>query len=258
MLSAYFDESESQNPRDTYVVAACVSTADRWARFALKWSERLAEYDLPYFHTTEWATRRRDTPYAELSVRKHRTLGRDLRQLIEGRGVAHCFIQVLPVQVYREKIVPQLHKDAGVYRDPYMFCLFSVLGQIEKAKGERFPDERVNSFFEERNKKDDRRLVEHYGRLRYEFFPGFGPAIVGRKAASELIPCQAADLVAYESMRAARKILGFAPRGKPRRAGLHALSDRGKLTGGSFVEPNKIEEFIEAVRAHDSRFLRRR
>jgi len=254
MAAVYFDESESHRPRDVFALAGCVSTTERWIAFKEMWAERLAKDNVRYFHTTDWA--RRKPPFDQLTDQKHEALGRDLCKLIEGQSVLHCVMEVIPARFYREMFVPQLHDDALMaYKDPYFFCFLSCLTHISVAQQNGIlPNERVECFFERRDPKRDQRLMREYERVRGEFFPGkFGIIASGTKEDPEMLPCQAADLIVYQSMKRVRAKYGR-PDDLPS-IDLYALSDKGKLSGGLFSQPQQWKKYLDQVKAHQARRL---
>jgi Protein of unknown function (DUF3800) len=249
MTAVYFDESGSQKPHDVFVLAGCVSTAERWVQFKKAWRERLSRDGITYFHTSDWARHR--PPYDRLTENNHKALGRDLCRLIEGDNVLQCVMEVIPAQFYRQVFIKELHQDAlRAYQDPYFFCFLSCLKQISLARQKgKVPDERVQCFFERRDRDRDRHLMREYERVRHEFFRGeFGVIASGAKRDPEAIPCQAADLIAYQSIKYMRAKLGRAT--DPPTIALYKLTDKGKLSGGSFSQPQVWKPFLEEAKAH--------
>jgi hypothetical protein len=257
MLYAFFDESESRNPNDVLVLAGCVSTVERWIPFKRSWNEMLARYGITFWHTYDW--RARLGPYGKLSDQEHAALGREVMALIEGENMLQAFVEVIPLEFYRKKFVPQLENDSlRTYRDPYFFCFLSLLQQISLARRDgRLPDAPVRCLFEMRNYpkpgpgKQDRRVMTEYDRVRHQFFPGeFGPIFPGTKVDSEFVPCQAADRVANEAMYEARRRLFR--RKMPQRDALEGLFERGKLQGGSFSEGSTWKILLMETVAHQA------
>lgn len=252
MLQVYFDESESQNPNDVFVLAGCVSTPERWPRFRDAWRERL--HGIDYWHTTDWL--RRDSPYDRLTDVDHATLALDLRGLVEDEDVLLCVMQVIPVDFYRRVFSRMLHQDAmRAYKtDAYFFCFLSCMGMLSDAQRDgRLPPGRIDSFFERRDRGHDRRLAREHDRVRQlkQFAPGqFGRALGGTKGDPQFVPCQAADLVAHGTMTFVRQKL-FRPN-EPVSIDLRAMNESGKLIGGQFADFEMWKQFIVNTRAHQA------
>jgi hypothetical protein len=261
MLHAFFDESESQNPNDVLVLAGCVSTVERWIEFNRSWSEVLARHGIDRWHSSDWRARR--GAFGGLSDEEHRSIGEEVMGLIEGDNLLQAFIEVIPLRLYRKEFVPILERDSlRSYRDPYFFCFLSLLKQISMARKDGLlPDEPVKCLFEMRNYPkpgpgvQDRRIMTEYERVRHTFFPReFGPILPGTKVDPEFVPCQAADRVANEAMYEARRTLFR--RNLPQRNALRALTERGKLHGGSFSQRETWRVLLASAAAHQAGFGR--
>lgn len=57
VLHGYFDESGTHEDSDSIVLAGFLSTIDQWERFETEWNEALAEYELSFFHMTDFAVK---------------------------------------------------------------------------------------------------------------------------------------------------------------------------------------------------------
>lgn len=248
VLAAYFDESEQQNPRGVYVVAACVSTAGRWESFARDWQKELGPGVV--FHATEWAEGAHGIGrFAGLTARERRTRERKLRRLIAQHTI-RCFVDGTPgrdVMAQQARLMP-------IQSDPHIHALFGCLSMIHHAKGEgRVPADVVDCFFERRNKREDKRLDRQYERITEQWFPGeFGPAVVGRKDDPQMVPLQAADFLAYYAMREIVERYDGKPPSKPFAS---AMARDGKLFGAYQTHAQYLRA-IEAVKEHHKKVER--
>ena len=57
VLHGYFDESGTHADSDSIVLAGFLSTAHQWERFETDWNKALTEYELPFFHMTDFAVK---------------------------------------------------------------------------------------------------------------------------------------------------------------------------------------------------------
>src|SRR5437016_8239751 len=129
VLEAYFDESESHEPRDVSLVMACVATTERWLAFKKRWT-KAQPVGIPIFHAVEWAQGDRGRGrYAPLKPRERRALGRKLHWLISTHTL-HSVVEAVPADYYRAEIERVRGTDRSVYSDPYYFCVLSCLTQI--------------------------------------------------------------------------------------------------------------------------------
>lgn len=258
-LGTFFDESESQDPRDVFVLAGCISTAERWGRFAKAWTARLKEDGLPYWNTSKSRARKR--PFQDLTPERRDVLVDDLVDLMVGGDFLCCALQGFPLEAYnwvfRHGGEIPVHNEVlrlG-HDDPYYFAFLSCLGFISRArKSGLLPDERCDGVFEQRDPKRDHRLQAEYERVRHEHFPGeFGPLVPGAKTDPEAIPCQAADLIASEVMRNTRAMIrGESPPPNP----LQKLVDAKKLYGGNLLIVENFAQFVREWIGTDVRMRR--
>lgn len=57
VFTVYLDESGTHQTSDTVVVAGFFSVASRWVKFSEEWQEALNDYQLDYFHMTDFENR---------------------------------------------------------------------------------------------------------------------------------------------------------------------------------------------------------
>src|SRR5262245_16306059 len=57
-FTAFFDASGTDPAQAVVVVNGYVSTSREWKKFTKAWASTLRKYDLPYFHMTEFMSRR--------------------------------------------------------------------------------------------------------------------------------------------------------------------------------------------------------
>lgn len=197
MLSAYMDETgHSADARQKFVgMAGLIAPAANWVRFEKQWNAalRLPWIDLPYFHMTDFASKKK--AYADWSEEKRRKVLGKLITIIE---VAHPIPigSIVPMEYYRTLDTEM----QDYFIDPYYLCFQSSIAActslLEYAKAPQ--QERVAFIF------SDQVEFRHTALQLYELvveatglFASRGTRPVFRDM-RELVALQAADIIAYE------------------------------------------------------------
>jgi hypothetical protein len=59
MIAAYYDDSGTDVKHPALVVGGCIATVENWAALQKEWSAILSEYEIEYFHMTDFDNRRK-------------------------------------------------------------------------------------------------------------------------------------------------------------------------------------------------------
>jgi hypothetical protein len=196
VYDAYWDESGTGEDDPVLTVAGFLSTPRRWGRFISDWQAALADWELPYFHMSQYVAK--GGPYAAWSEAERVERCTRLVDII----VRHCAGSVglvLPLTVYQGAIRPEV----GTYYGGRLglashACIVESAGLLDgtmKIKGVR----RINHVFEKgavgqgkvaalwKSEYDDerRRNYLHLGSITHA-------------DKREFLPLQAADIMAWE------------------------------------------------------------
>jgi len=218
MLAAYLDESGGTDTT-VLVIAGCLSTTQRWTRYERDWRKALNEFGIQFFHMREaahlqgqfkgWSTRRRDA------------LLKRLVYLIKESAPTLVSVAV-DVAGYRE-LLPII-KGARPYSDsPFFIAFQSTLSNLVDAARQGKQEEKVALVFDH-NADYARPALSLYSKFKewgYPFADGLGP--ISFADDKDVTPLQAADLIAWESLKYARETRDS--RQRPMRASLASLTE---------------------------------
>ncbi len=192
MFTAYFDESGSDDT-SALVVAGFVSTAEQWLRFDQDWKEILDRHGVSFFHMTDYAHSRGEFESWKGQEEKRNWFMQCLTNIIRVRAVA-SFGSILVLRDYQTMDARfMLHEEFG---NPYPLCAScSVSAVFHWAKKNHHP-EPIRFVFEDGVKYKGDLLA----RMEKEGIPL--PTFGSKK---EFPPLQAADLLAWEHLKAFRQ-----------------------------------------------------
>jgi len=201
MLTAYLDETgHSQDPNKKYVgLAGMVATADRWEVFEREWRQALEDFEIPdsFFHMMDFAQSKKGTVYEKWKddeAKRRQVLDR-LMGIIRNTGTP--FGAVVNLEAYRATS-PEFQ---AAMIDPYYICLQDCVHGAAVQTLYEAPEERIRVVFADQPEysskirplyavlKDTKEMREHDLRLSEH------PSIEDPR---EVIPLQAADVIAYE------------------------------------------------------------
>lgn len=199
MLTAYIDETgHSQDPSKKYVgLAGMVATSAQWEVFEGDWRQSLEDFEIPnsFFHMTDF-THSKGIPYERWKddgQKRKDVLGR-LMGIIGSTGMS--FGAVVRLDDYRATSV----EFQSAMLDPYYLCLQHCVHGAAIQTLYEAPEEKINVVFadqpEYRGKigplyaalRESKDMREHGLRL--------GGHCVDKP--QDLLPLQAADVIAYE------------------------------------------------------------
>jgi Protein of unknown function (DUF3800) len=198
MLTAYLDETgHSKDEKQRFNgMAGLIAPAYNWEVFERKWKATLKEYKLPFFHMKDFANFKGH--YEGWSEERRKKLFGKLMLHMETIAPLPIGI-IIPMEEFRKLT----EEEQGYFEDPYYFCWQSMIAMANTyLEFKRAPlEEKVAMVFSDQVefKKETRKLWEiiQHGQ------------ILNRRAATspdfrdmrELVPLQAADIVAYEAYK---------------------------------------------------------
>ncbi len=196
-MQVYLDESGNSRDKNTPVVSVggCVASLEAWKVFEKNWRHVLAKFGATELHMKHFAHFHGE--FAGWSETQRRSLLRDLVSIMH-RSVSLYVGAAVPIPRYEAALS---NEGQELRIDPYFGCLRQcVKAAIENAKS--LPsDERVEIILADHPRfraraveayegyKNDSRLGSHRDRLGY---------LIPNGIPRDILPLQAADLVAYE------------------------------------------------------------
>jgi len=209
MLSAYMDETgHFQDQGQRFVgMAGLIATAYNWKRFETKWKAALKKFQLPYFHMVEFAGFKGE--FEGWSEMKRRNLMNRLLTIIDvtyGYPVG----SVIPLDVYRA-LSPERQKR---FKDPYFLAFMDCIIFAAMLMAPHQTEEKMALVFSEQLEFRGHalRLYDHAQRIFKGMMKVTTPIFRDMR---EIVPLQAADLVAYEIYKEADR-LAYRPEANPR------------------------------------------
>jgi hypothetical protein len=203
MLTMYIDESYSHPPKPLiYTIAGYLSQDWRWRTFESEWNGALSAEGLDYFHMVELAQGKHT--YAKWEEKKRRKFLRKLHRIIHKHTLADFAISVV-VADYDQVITPDIREGFG---EPHVFATIGCLKAVSLWLNKRrlAKRERIVYVFEKGSIHDsnlqqlfDRYVKDDKQRQTYRIEDC---AFHDKK---ELMPLQAADVLAYENMLEMRR-----------------------------------------------------
>jgi len=197
MLAGYFDASGADKVQKVFGLAGYVAKVDKWVSFDTEWKKALIEFNLPYFHLTDFINGK-DRYYRDMVERdKNRLLDRLLRVIR-----LHCthpigaFFSKQDHDKAHAKVVPKGQRVA-YYSTAANLCLVGMSNMANRCKYQE-PIELVldrgdldRGQFHQAYRRVERK--PQFAELRKSFHLGG----FDFKNKSEFTPLQAADMFAY-------------------------------------------------------------
>ena len=228
-LTAYFDESGTHDGSEAVSVAGYLATDEMWSAFSLEWGPILREFDLKYFHMTDFALSKKQ--FRGWSESKRRACFGALLDVINRNVIGSVGI-VVPLGAYLREFAPEADKFVG---GPYGLAAsqcFLHLGKTLRLSGVRglvayvyeagaVGAGQVAKVFNENMEDPGNR--EYQRLLSIGFQPKYiRPEDETVRPWPGFLPLQAADILAYELYQQLPRQLGRDPR-SPRLFSLTSL-----------------------------------
>lgn len=210
MFTVYLDESGTHGKSPVVVVAGYLSTDDQWAKFSEEWQSVLQDYKLDCFHMTDFENRK--GPFKTLTNAERFRLLEKLIAFIKIRqriGLAVAF----HASDYKE-IVEEFQDEP--IKKPYSFCALLIMVVLKNWLITRRHNEVIAYVYESG--------ALHAGEIMsgYQYWTTHEPYATELRAGSltfgsksDLVPLQAADILAYETWKDITNTIAGSPR-KPR------------------------------------------
>lgn len=230
MLTAYCDETGSyEDPNIRFVgMAGLLATSANWEWFESEWKIVLAAYALPYFHMKDFAHSRLAFEGWKGQEEKRRSLLSDLMACIRG-AYALPFGTTIPMEPFRKyPLEAQTIIGNHPYQLAFIGCNVILADMMAPA---RTYGEKIATVFAEQTQFQNLALKAHATVQEWHPSGDLFHSPVFRPM-RELVPLQAADLVAYEAYKEADR-RRYRPHDAPR-WGWTELIEISKLTVSGF------------------------
>jgi Protein of unknown function (DUF3800) len=219
-FTLYFDESYSYSPEArVYTVGGYLSTDVQWKKFRKEWRETLEAQGLDYFHMVDFQACKR--PYDVWTKEKRAHFLASLHHVIHKRTLM-SFATTADIEGF-ENLTPE---QRNVLVSPHVFAAKNCMKQVGFWAAENIINYPVIAYIFEEGQPHERQMARLVETLTDEdkWFFRMASLIFAKK--KSLNPLQAADVVAYESMKEiARSINPLNKRGS-RLSGINLARDR--------------------------------
>jgi len=249
MLTGFMDETgHSQDEAQRFNgIAGLLAPSDHWVKFEDKWNRTLDEFKIPYFHMKDFEARDvggSKSFYKGWSELKRRKL---FGKLLRNMEVIHPL--PIGVSIPMEEFRKFTEKERGHFGDPYFLCFLVILSYSTTfldATGAA-PSEKVALVFSDQVEFKYRALKLYDEALKIGSSIKRSANPPDFRAMRDLVPLQAADIVAYEIYKEHDRVL-YRPHHKPR-FGYERLAKMSARLGFNpmfdFFTKTKLIEYVE-------------
>jgi len=188
-------------------MAGLIATAHNWKRFETKWKGALKKFQIPYFHMVEFAGFK--GVFEGWSETKRRNLLDRLLTIIDVT-YGYPIGSVVPLDLYRS-LSPERQKR---FKDPYFIGFMECIIAAALLTAPHQAEEKMALVFSDQIefRAHALRLYDHAQRTFHNMMKVTTPVFRDMR---EIVPLQAADLVAYEIYKEADRRI-YRPDAKPR------------------------------------------
>jgi Protein of unknown function (DUF3800) len=202
MFRAYFDESGIHGESKILVMACYLAPAKEWDRFIPKWQAVLNKYGVNIFHATHCNGYKGEFRKFKTNPDERNEFVSDLLILLSSRPRIVPFSVGVVFKDYDELLRPSMEPDP---EHPYHIAMKSLLSMIGVYSQEigRFPAaEKIACFFERQTEFSSKALyLFNRGVIDKQWKSAQRLGSITYGSASDYIPLQAADALAYDTYR---------------------------------------------------------
>jgi hypothetical protein len=192
-FTAYFDGSGSPHDTPEVTVAGFIAAADQWGEFERNWRDACASFGVSALHMRDYAHSRREFEnWKGDNLRRARFIER-LVNVISTR-VRNSFASVVVMKDYRE----MASEYRGLRMKPYTLAGSTCIDKVRRRARRKSVDESTIIYVFENGDADQGEFCEQ-AKLHLKVTPTFLPK-------EDSVAFQAADLLAYEYLKANKKI----------------------------------------------------
>jgi hypothetical protein len=248
-LSLYFDESYSHSPEPrVYTVGGYLSTDVQWRKFRKEWRKLLDSEGLDYFHMVDFQACK--PPYGSWSKDKRAAFLASLHAVIHKRTLM-SFATTADVEDFETLTTEQ--KKTLV--SPHVFAAKNCMKMVGFWAAQKIINHPIIAYIFEEGQPHQRQLSRLVETLTDEdkwFFRMASVMFAPKKGENGVSPLQAADIVAYESMREIARQITPTNRREARLSGKNLARDRERNQWLYSVRNDFIKSISDAeLRAKD-------
>jgi len=188
VLKAFFDESGHSASSSFVCMGGCIASLEAWSAFEKEWEQKLNEYGITCFHMTDFESNWGEFKGWENEPAKHKACLADLVNIMND----HIDLYIgTSENVEDHKLSPPPKVD------PYFNCLMTCIDHIASYVSDLPGDQRLETVFAD-HPEFGRRVRQLYPEVRAV------SGMYGKLATDtygfprDILPLQAADIVAYE------------------------------------------------------------
>ena len=240
-LSLYFDESYNHSPEPrVYTVGGYLSTDVQWRKFRKEWSRILASEGLDHFHMVDFHACK--PPYDLWSKERRAAFLASLHAVIHKRTIM-SFASTADVEDFQRLTLEQ----RSTLVSPHVFAAKNCMKMVGFWGASNIINDPIIAYIFEEGQPHQKQLSRLVNTLTDEdkwFFRMASLRFAPKKGMNGLSPLQAADMVAYESMKEIARQINPANERKARLSGVNLASDRTRnqwLYSGQY-------DFIKSIR----------
>jgi Protein of unknown function (DUF3800) len=189
VLKAFFDESGHSASSSFVCMGGCIASLEAWSAFEKEWEYVLRKYEITCFHMNHFESNRREFKKWENEPAKHKGCLADLINIMND----HIDLYIgISANVEDHKLSPPPKND------PYFNCLTTCIDHIASYVSDLPGDQRIEVVFAD-NPEFGARVRRLYPKVRD------ASGMYGKLATDtygfprDILPLQAADIVAYET-----------------------------------------------------------
>ncbi len=225
MLKAFFDESGAFHDSEYVCMAGGLASLESWTKLEKEWVAVLREFNLEWFHMTDFESNHDQFKGWDAYPEKHRTLLASLVHII--RENVEIYIGTSE-NTFEHKLVTNPQKKDN----PYFNCLLTCIDCAAQHASAQGPNEKVEMIFAD-HPEFGRQVRYLYPQVKEVggFYKALGPDAYA--SPKDVIPLQAADLIAFEFRKEIERRGGKRP-GREMRWPLRQFKDKPWCNRGYF------------------------
>jgi hypothetical protein len=230
MLTLYCDDSGTHSG-SAYAVAACfLSDMDRWDRFNDDWSRADRDENFGVFHMTDFVAKKERfaLPEWQDECKRRRTMRRLINISVTRRQ--HAFVSAIEKAAYDAEVPEELRQDYRLCNNHYTFAVRHCMGKLIRWRQRHNYTDRIQFVFD-RMTKGHGEIIDVFERALEEgaetalSSQGIYPGGWSFQDKAEVLPLQAADILAWESMHFMQKVYLPEVKEKPRKSYLALIEN---------------------------------
>lgn len=238
MLTAFFDDSGTHKKGPFCVLAGYIANADQWKAFSEEWDTELrAEPNIPCLKMS--SANSKDGPFRGWETTAIERKVTRLAEIVNRHAIGGIAV-VVSNDAYRKIAEGCLPSTVD---HPYWLCYSKIVTETLEIYGRESNDEKINFVFDTQGEGYERRALLMHDNWREIFKASPNGNLLGSLTFGndvELMPLQAADMLAWHVRRRGDRAMQNAPENRP----LDAVLARIPIALISW-QPQEISDFVD-------------